>query len=172
MPDAVTSRPALAADRPFLVELYAANRAGELVGAGWDAATLRVFLEQQYRAREAGWAATAPHHDDEVLFRGDRPVGRLVLDRRADGIAVVDIALVPAEQGHGTGTAVLSAVLAEADAAGVPVRLHVVVDNPARRLYEGLGFRALDTDGVHLRMERPPGGGVERGSGAQPSTAT
>jgi ribosomal protein S18 acetylase RimI-like enzyme len=172
VPDAVTSRPALADDRPFLVELYAANRAAELAGVGWSPATVRVFLEQQNRAREASWAATTPHHDDEVLLRGERPVGRLVLDRRVDGIAVVDIALVPTEQGRGTGTAVLAAVLEEADAAGVPVRLHVVSDNPARRLYEGLGFRAVDTDGVHVSMERLPAAGAGRGSGAQPSTAT
>lgn len=172
MPDAVTSRPALDEDRPFLVDLYAENRAAELAGVGWDPATLRVFLEQQYRAREAGWAATAPHHDDEVLFRGDRPVGRLVLDRRADGIAVVDIALVPAEQGHGTGTAVLAGVLTEADAAGVPVRLHVVAGNPARGLYERLGFRVTGCDDVYLAMERPAAGDEGRAARAQASTAT
>ena len=172
MPDDVTSRPAVAADRPFLVDLYAETRAAELAGVGWDPATLRVFLEQQYGAREAGWAAVAPDRDDAMLLCGERPIGRLVLDRRADGVSVVDIALLTRDQGRGTGTAVLEALLAEADAAGVPVRLHVAAGNPARRLYERLGFFVTGSDEVYLAMERPAAGETERATSAQASTAT
>lgn len=160
MPGTLTSRPATAGDRPFLLELYAANRARELADAGWDESTMRVFLEQQFRAREAGWAASVPDHDDEVLLHGDRPVGRLVVDRRADGIRVVDVALLPELHGRGTGTALLRQVLAEADRGGVPVTLHVVATNPAVRLYERLGFRTTGTGGVHLAMERPAQSGT------------
>jgi GNAT superfamily N-acetyltransferase len=95
-------------------------------------------------------------------------VGRLVLDRRADGIRIVDLAVVPAEQGRGTGTAVLRSVLAEADAVGAPVTLHVVVASPARRLYERCGFVPVTSDGIHLFMERPE----TNRAAPQPNTAT
>ena len=165
---AVVSRPVLAGDRPFLVRLYADNRAAELDGLGWDEVAVRVFMEQQYRAREAGWAWTTPDADDEILFRGDEPVGRLVLDRRAGGIHVVDIALLPSEQGLGLGTTLLTGVAAEADRAGMPVTLQVVAGSRAVRLYERLGFRAAGGDDVRLAMERPPRNRAERTGLSEP----
>lgn len=166
MPRRVTSRPVSAGDRPFLLRLYAATRADEVAAFGWDERTLRVFLEQQFRARDAGWASTAVNADDELLLRDEEPVGRLVLDRRADGIRVVDIALMPAQQRHGIGTALLTQVVAEGDRTRQPVRLEVLAGSPAVRLYERLGFRTTGGDGVRLAMERPPR------PGGQASTAT
>jgi ribosomal protein S18 acetylase RimI-like enzyme len=162
------SRPALAGDRPFLLDLYIATRAAEFSALGWSPEALRAFLEQQYRAREAGWGVSAPDGDDRILVRDGRPIGRLVIDRRPDGIRVVDVAVVPAEQGRGIGSAVLRQVLEEADAARVPVTLHVVTTNPALRLYERLGFVPVSEDGIHVLMERAsPESAV-----AQPNTAT
>lgn len=164
----IASRPALAADRPFLLDLYAATRAVEFSVLGWSPEALWAFLEQQYRAREAGWATSSPGADDLVLELRAHAVGRLVLDRRPDGIRIVDIAVVPAERGRGIATSVLRQVLDAADAARVPVTLHVVATNPARRLYERLGFAPVSEDGIRVLMERSsPEPAV-----AQPNTAT
>lgn len=164
----IASRPAREEDRRFLLDLYAATRADEFSALGWSPEALRTFLEQQYRAREAGWRLGTPDSDDRVLVRDGHPIGRLVLDRQPDGIRVVDIALLPGEQGRGTGTEVLRGVLGEADAARVPVTLHVVAGNRARRLYERLGFVPVTGDGVHVLMTRRC---AERAV-AQPNTAT
>ena len=167
----IDSRRVVGDDRLFLLDLYAASRADEFSAVGWIPAAVRTFLDQQYQAREVGWAVSAPSADDLLLVRDGRPLGRLVLDRRADDIRVVDIALMPEEQGQGIGTAVLREVLADADAAGVPVTLHVVATSPARRLYERLGFRLVEAepegDIVHVHMVRALDLGV-----AQPNTAT
>jgi ribosomal protein S18 acetylase RimI-like enzyme len=45
-------------------------------------------------------------------------------------------------------------LLAEADARGVPVRLDVFEANPARRLYERLGFQETGRDGPSVHMKR------------------
>ncbi len=50
----------------------------------------------------------------------------------------------------------LREILAEADMAGKPVRIHVEVFNPARRLYQRLGFTQIADRGVYLFLERPP----------------
>ena len=150
----VTLRPVVGDDRPFMRDLHRATRAEEFAALGADPQVVRGLLDQQYAAREAGWAISSPSADDLVILLGDDPVGRLVLERRVDGIRIVDLAVAPAEQGRGIGTSVLRRVLDEADAVRVPVTLHVVATNLARRLYERLGFVPVSGDGVRLLMER------------------
>jgi ribosomal protein S18 acetylase RimI-like enzyme len=48
-------------------------------------------------------------------------------------------------------------VLAEAELAGKPVRIHVEQFNPAQRLYRRLGFRPVEDQGVYSLMEWVPG---------------
>ena len=72
-------------------------------------------------------------------------------------IRIVDIALLPEHRGGGVGTALLRDLLAEADAAGKRVTIHVERFNPALRLYERLGFSVAEDKGVYLLLERPPG---------------
>jgi GNAT superfamily N-acetyltransferase len=64
--------------------------------------------------------------------------------------------LLAAYRQAGIGTAILQDLLAEAARAGMPFRLHVTKLNPARRLYERLGFTTLVDNGVYLFMEWSP----------------
>ena len=59
----------------------------------------------------------------------------------------------PGLRGRGIGTGLLKDLLAEAAEKGRPVRLKVVLTNPARRLYERQGFIGLGNDGVYEQME-------------------
>ena len=80
-------------------------------------------------------------------------VQRILIDHSGPEIVLVDVALLPAVRGRGIGTGLLEDLLAEAREAGRPVRLKVVLTNPARRLYERLGFVGLGDDGVYEQME-------------------
>ncbi len=94
---------------------------------------------------------------DIVRYRGRR-VGRLYVDRRADEIRIIDIALLPERRGDGIGGAMMQALLDEAAAAGKPVRIHVEKFNRALGLYRRLGFSQIEDQGVYLLMEwSPPG---------------
>jgi ribosomal protein S18 acetylase RimI-like enzyme len=84
-----------------------------------------------------------------------RPAGRLYVGRWPQTIRIVDIALLPEHRGVGVGTRLLGGLLAEADAAGKPVSIHVERFNPAMRLYRRLGFEELEDKGVYVLMERP-----------------
>ena len=55
----------------------------------------------------------------------------------------------------GLGTAILKALLAEADAAGKPVRLEVLTGSKADRFYLRHGFVKLGEDEIEARFERP-----------------
>ena len=56
---------------------------------------------------------------------------------------------------RGLGTAILKALLAEADALGLPVRLEVLHGSPADRFYERHGFVKIGQDEVEAEYERP-----------------
>ncbi len=65
----------------------------------------------------------------------------------------MDISLGPEFRGHGIGRRLMEGILAEGRSTGTRVTIHVEHDNPARRLYDRLGFRHVDTNGVYHLME-------------------
>lgn len=159
---ALARRPRTDDDIGLLRALFAASRRDELALMGWGPEEQQSFVDLQLRAREQHRASTRPDAELGILTLDDLPVGQLDLDRTDAGIEVVEIAVVPGLQGHGLGTAVLTQVLAEADAADLPVHLNVELTNDgARRLYERLGFLATGPVGpLHLGMERPSASGA------------
>lgn len=156
----VDLRPASDADDAFLRSVYASTRADELGLLSWTASEQQAFVAMQYEAQTASYADQHPAADTAVVLIEGAPAGRMIVDRSgepADPIALVDLALLPEFRGSGVGTQLLGDLLAEARSAGRRVRLHVEVTNPARRLYERLGFVELGGDGIYLLLECAPG---------------
>ena len=86
-----------------------------------------------------------------------QPAGRLYVDRGANEIRIVDIALLPEYRNAGIGSGLLDDLLAEAPQAGKPVRIHVEKFNPAMSLYRRLGFVAAGEEGAYDLMRWQPG---------------
>ena len=61
-------------------------------------------------------------------------------------------------QRRGIGTEVMNGLIAEAARAHLPVTLGVVKTNPAKRLYDRLGFRITHDDERKFYMRRDPAG--------------
>jgi ribosomal protein S18 acetylase RimI-like enzyme len=122
----------------------------------WSGEQKRAFLDLQFEAQDRHYRAWFPAARFEVIERDDRPVGRLIVDRGDDAIRIVDIALVPEQRGAGLGGSLLRGLLDEAAASGRPVRIHVEHGNPARRLYERLGFDRIEDQGVYELLEWRP----------------
>jgi ribosomal protein S18 acetylase RimI-like enzyme len=89
----------------------------------------------------------------EIIEEGGTPVGYRCVLHRADHDVIDEIALLPEAQGRGIGSALLRDVLRAAGERGVPVRLSVLVNNPARCLYESLGFRVTRIEHPRVKME-------------------
>lgn len=157
MEPALSLRPITADDRDLLYRVYASTREEELAGVDWDAGRKAAFLLMQFEAQHSYYQANYPGARFEVILLDGAPAGRLYLDRRAAEIRIVDIALLPAYRRRGLGSALLRAILAAGDEAGLPVTIHVERFNPAMRLYERLGFREVEDKGVYAFMSRPPG---------------
>jgi ribosomal protein S18 acetylase RimI-like enzyme len=134
----MTTRPATPADYHFLSTLHKLAR-GPYVEAtwGWDEA----LQGQRFRAE---WDPTA----NQVVLLGGEPIGCVRVEDHADHIFVDYIAIMPAHQRQGIGAALMRQVQASAATRGVPVRLNVLKVNPARALYERLGFRVIGEDDV------------------------
>jgi ribosomal protein S18 acetylase RimI-like enzyme len=145
-----------ARDKPFLYRVYASTRAEELAVVDWSEAEKAAFLEQQFEAQHGYYQAQFPDAAFQVIERDGEPIGRLYLDRRAEEIRIIDIALLPAHRRAGIGGALLREILGEAAMTGKAVRIHVERNNPALGLYHRLGFREIDDQGVYLLMERSP----------------
>lgn len=90
-----------------------------------------------------------------VICLEDEPVGSLVVEQHCDGIFLDYIAILPGYQNRGFGTELIRSVLADAAREQKIVRLHVLKVNPARALYERLGFRVYGEDEFRYYMELP-----------------
>jgi ribosomal protein S18 acetylase RimI-like enzyme len=143
-------------DREFLYRVYASTRAEELAVVPWDDAEKDAFLRAQFDAQDRWYHEHYSRASYEVVVIDGEPAGRLYLFRGEREIRIVDIALLPAHRGNGIGSSLLRDLLAEADAVGKRVSIHVERVNPALRLYERLGFAVAEDKGVYLFLERPP----------------
>ena len=143
-------------DAAFLYRVYASTRADEMVAVNWSETEKSAFLRMQFDAQRRYYEAQFPDAAFQVIFAKDKPIGRLYVDRRDDEIRLIDIALLPECRGTGIGSRLMQDILDEAAAAGKCVRIHVEQFNPARRLYDRLGFREIKQQGIYLLMEWTP----------------
>lgn len=156
MTGSITQRPITDADMDFLHRLYATTRADELAQVDWTPEQKAAFVDQQFHAQHTYWQE---HYQDttwDVVLRDGQPIGRLYVARWPEEIRIVDIALMPEHRGGGLGTRLIRELFAEGDASGRKVSIHVEIFNPARRLYDRLGFVQAGERGVYLLMERAP----------------
>jgi ribosomal protein S18 acetylase RimI-like enzyme len=154
---AITLRPVGPADQPFLFRVYASTRAEELALVGWTEDQKQAFLLQQFSAQSADWSEHCAGADFRIIELEGVPAGRFYVNRGPEEICLVDIALLPEYRRDGIGTGLIRSLLAEGEARSLPVTLHVEVFNPARRLYERLGFEPVEDSGVYALMRWLPG---------------
>ena len=135
-PSAPTLRPATQADLPFLLALRHQTMDAPLIASGGtpsDEAHMQRILFCFEAAR--------------IVMIEDKPVGLLKVVRTAPVWDLIQIQVAPDMQGRGLGARLLRGVIDEATAAGAGVKLSVFKVNPARRLYERMGFKPVaETD--------------------------
>jgi GNAT superfamily N-acetyltransferase len=155
MPE-LTLRSITAGDLPFLYQVYAGTRAEELAQTDWADEQKAAFLQQQFTAQHDYYQANYPAAQLQIIERQGTPIGRLYVDRWADQIRIIDIALLPEARGCGVGTQLLQALLDEGRRANLPVTIHVERFNPALRWYERMGFQVAEDKGVYLFLKWTP----------------
>jgi GNAT superfamily N-acetyltransferase len=146
---------AMPEDEDFLKDLYFSTR-DDLQLLPLDDVQKKAFITMQYSAQKQQYSLQFPEADHDLILRDGVPVGRLLVDRGANGISLVDISLLADHRGTGIGTAIMHRLVEEAENAGAVFRLHVVKTNPAARLYLRMGLAVTADDGVYLEMKKAP----------------
>ena len=136
-------RAATDADLPFLLALRQESMGPHLARAGLHG------TDEDFMAR-------VMHRFDcaEIVLADGKPVGLLKLQREPGTWHLHQLQLAGDVRGQGLGRRILEQILTEADRARVPVTLSVLKANPARRLYERLGFVAVGEDAIEIHMSR------------------
>jgi ribosomal protein S18 acetylase RimI-like enzyme len=145
-------RPITPEDDSFLARLYASTREQELAQTNWSDEQKAMFCRMQFNAQTADYQRNYPDASFDVIERDGVAAGRLLVLREDEKIHVIDIALMPEHRGAGIGTKLLRELQEEARAGGKSLSIHVEQFNPARRLYERLGFRQVEEKGVYLLL--------------------
>ncbi|MBN2908939.1 GNAT family N-acetyltransferase [Polycladomyces sp. WAk] len=139
----VRLRPSTEADFAFVFTLNKTNMRRYVERLrGWNDAAERADMKRKFRPGS-----------DQIIEVDGRPAGVFAVDRRADEWHLRHIELLPAFQNRGIGTALIRQLLEEAHQQGVAVTLQVLKMNPARRLYERLGFRVVGETEIKYRMK-------------------
>ena len=151
-----TLRPATEADEAFLLAVYTSTRAEEMAPTGWSDEQKAAFCAMQFQAQDIHYRQHYPTAQFFVIEAEKVPAGRLYVDHWEKEIRIMDIALLPAFRSKGIGTQLLRSLQNEASEAGKLLSIHVESFNPARRLYERLGFQVAEDKGVYQLMTWSP----------------
>ena len=138
----LTLRAAGEADVPFLLALRDATMTRHFVASGVN------VTPEQHRER-----VFYRYECAQIIERAGLPQGILKVTRDGREWQLVQIQLAPELQGQGIGRALIEELCAEARAAGATLTLHVLHANPARRLYESLGFRVVEVGDHDFLMQ-------------------
>jgi GNAT superfamily N-acetyltransferase len=117
-------------------------------------AELMVWDEQK---QIASFAQRWKREDVRIIVLDGRDAGWMQAIETPSEIVLQQLFVVPERQGAGLGTRVLKDLLSRWEPTGKPIMLTVLKNNPARRLYERLGFSVVGEVGVKFEMRRAHG---------------
>ena len=149
-------RPMTDQDLPFVAALFASTRAEEVAATGWPAEMQAAFLDQQHQAQHHHYRLAYPDGEWLIIERGGAAIGRLYVNETGSELSLIDISLLPEARGAGLGSAIMADLLAYAAAREESIELYVEKYNPARRLYQRLGFDEVEDAGVYDKMTWRP----------------
>lgn len=143
-------------DIDFAASLYASTREAELALLPWSDAEKSAFCRMQFNAQHSHYQSQYPEAHFLIIERDGARVGRVYVEQRASALLLMEITLAPEHRGRGVGHAITTALLLHARAEALPMHLHVEPLNPAKHLYERLGFRDVETRGFYTFMVCKP----------------
>ncbi len=151
--DRVSLRPALKSDYDFLYDLHCMVLKEYIMQTwSWDSDWQEAYFADHFHPE-----------DREIILVDGEPAGVISIEERASEVFLANIGLLTDFQNRGIGSMLIRKVLQSAFSVGKPVTLHVLRVNPARRLYERLGFKVVKETPERFYMRADPPRGVSKG---------
>jgi ribosomal protein S18 acetylase RimI-like enzyme len=139
-------RAATVADLAFTRRLYLANMQAVTGGLqAWDEGLQWQRFDARFLASEVS-----------IVCLDGQDVGWMQIEENAGEMFLKQFYIEQPFQRRGIGTGLLRDLLARAARARKRVTLSVVATNPARALYERLGFQVMGRDQYKLHMAKAP----------------
>ncbi|WP_051308944.1 GNAT family N-acetyltransferase [Desulfogranum japonicum] len=122
---------------------------------------LRIKTMKSYFEGTIGWKA-----GDQYKFASDylaeasiicyekKMIGVMKVLKHNDYIELHQIQILPEHQNNGIGKALIQSVITSSDNCNLPIKLMVLKNSPARRLYENLGFKTTKVFKYNQEMTR------------------
>jgi len=140
----ITFRSAAIGDGEWLFALKRATMRDSIAAVyGWDDEVQRRMFEEKFEPGKI-----------RIIQVDGRDGGLLDVRERDDHVFLGRIEVMPVFQRQGIGAAVIQSVVAEAKKKHLPVLLQVLKPNPARALYERLGFFVYEETATHFKMKK------------------
>lgn len=142
----ITLRPGKQSDYDFLWWLHGATMRAYVEAIwGWDEAAQRRLFQERFEPARI-----------QILEHEGEAVGYISVERNEECLFLSAIEIAPQVQNRGIGTGLIRDLQSEAARRRIPLRLWVLQGNPARRLYERLGFTATGETETHITMSWQP----------------
>jgi len=136
-------RPATAQDFDYCASLYFAGMEATIRQLGLDMATHTASFRERWDAAEV-----------RIITRDGSDIGWMQTAPESDAVFLKQLFVDGPLRGQGIGTEVMHRLIIEAANTGRGMALGVVKTNPAKRLYDRLGFRVTHDDGRKFYMRR------------------
>jgi ribosomal protein S18 acetylase RimI-like enzyme len=147
-------RPERDDDRAFRYQLFCQSRPPEWDMVQLDPQVREALMRHQFEAQRVGYLTQFPKARFDIIELDSQPIGRIVVDRPADMMHLIDQAIVPAWRNKGLGTTIMRTLMDEARDRAVPLRLMVGSSNdPSLRLYLRLGFVPIASTPMYIELE-------------------
>ncbi|MGG4493803.1 GNAT family N-acetyltransferase [Brevibacillus reuszeri] len=140
-------------EEDFRFQVYASTRKEEVAAWGWEVTQQEAFLRMQFEMQQKSYRLQYPDANYQLIVADEEAVGHMLLVHRDDKIILADLALLPSSRGCGIGSTIIRQLQMQAEQLAKTIRLHVMITNEARHLYERLGFRVIGENGLHMEME-------------------
>jgi ribosomal protein S18 acetylase RimI-like enzyme len=139
-------RPATSEDYDFLYHLLKATMQ-EYVAQTWG-------WNEEWQ--QAYFRLTFDPAKNQIVVLNDQDIGVLSTEKKESEVFLGSIYILPEYQRRGIGAQLIGSIMTEAFGDGLPVTLRVLKVNPARRLYERLGFALVGETETHYLMKAMP----------------
>jgi GNAT superfamily N-acetyltransferase len=145
--ESLTLRRAAADDAEFAFRVLKETMRDYVVatwGTWWEDESRRETIEQVRLGKT------------KIVELDGTPIGIQLVERAKTHIQFVQLYIVKEFQPRGFGTQLLERLFAEARESNLPIRLRVLAVNPAKALYERLGFVVMERTPERYFMEWVP----------------